>query len=132
MLLLDTHVLLWLRFGDEQLGVTARRMLGEAWISGEAAVSAMTFWEVALLRSKYRLDFVGNPSSWRTRLLEEGLNEIPVDGEIGIRANTLPDFHPDPADRIIVATALDGHRLITSDERILRWSGNLRRLAARD
>ena len=48
------------------------------------------------------------------------LTEIPVNGEIGIRANNLPNFHPDPADRIIVATALEGHRLLTADELILR------------
>ena len=57
--------------------------------------------------------------------MEQGLIEIPVDGEIGIRANALQDFHPDPADRIIVATALNGRRLVTADERILDWSGDL-------
>ena len=49
-----------------------------------------------------------------------------MDGVIGIRANALADFHADPADRIIVATALHGHRLVTSDRRILGWSGGLR------
>ena len=44
---------------------------------------------------------------------------------------TITDFHADPADRIIVATALGGHRLVTADERILAWSGNLDRLDAR-
>ena len=45
---------------------------------------------------------------------------------------TLPNFHPDPADRIIVATALEGHRLLTADELILGWSGSLDRLDARE
>ena len=70
--------------------------------------------------------------SWRMDLLKEGLIEIPVDGDIGIRANALPDFHADPADRIIVATAMGGHRLVTADERILGWDGNLARLDARE
>ena len=69
--------------------------------------------------------------SWRMDLLKEGLIEIPVDGDIGIRANALPDFHSDPADRIIVATAMSGHRLVTADERILSWDGSLARLDAR-
>ena len=69
--------------------------------------------------------------SWRMDLLREGLIEIPVDGDIGIRANALADFHADPADRIIVATAMGGHRLVTADERILAWDGSLARLDAR-
>ena len=70
--------------------------------------------------------------SWRMDLLREGLIEIPVDGDIGIRANALADFHADPADRIIVATAMGGHRLVTADERILAWAGSLARLNARE
>ena len=65
-------------------------------------------------------------------MLEAGLKEMPVDGQIGIRANNLPNFHPDPADRIIVATALQGHRLVTADELILRWNGSLDLLDARE
>lgn len=56
--------------------------------------------------------------------------EIPVDGDIGIRAVSLPDLHSDPADRLIVATALDGHRLVTADQRMLAWPGRLDRLTA--
>ena len=63
-------------------------------------------------------------------LLDQGLIEIPVDGEIGIRANLLQDFHADPADRIIVATALNVYALVTADERILEWPGELNRLDA--
>ena len=50
---------------------------------------------------------------------------------IGIRASGLDNSHTDPADRIIVSTVLDGHRLVTADERILAWSGDLPRLDAR-
>ena len=57
---------------------------------------------------------------------------IPVDGDIGIRASALADFHADPADRIIVASALRGHRLVTADERILAWAGYVDRLDARE
>ena len=133
MLVLDTHTLLWLRFGNAQLGATTRRALERAWVYGEVAVSAMTFWEVALLRSKNRLDFIDDTSQWRAKLLEEGLTEIPVDGEIGVLANFLPNFHADPADRIIVATAFeDRHYLVTADERILRWDSILPRVDARE
>ena len=84
-----------------------------------------------MLRSKNRLDYPDDVTAWRRDLLGEGLIEIPVDGDIGIRANALADFHADPADRIIVATAQRGHRLVTADERILDWTGSLDRRDAR-
>ena len=58
----------------------------------------------------------GDPRRWRNRT----------------RANALPGFHADPADRIIVATAQCGHRQVTGDERLLAWDGNLARLDARE
>ena len=131
MTIADTHALVWLWTGDSHLGQSARHTIDGALRNGDLAVSAMTFWEVAMLRAKGRLDFPEDVTAWRRELLGQGLIEIPVDGDIGIRANALPDFHSDPADRIIVATALSGHRLVTADERILSWGGNLDRLDAR-
>ena len=132
MLLLDTQALVWSRFGDTRLGALARESIERAVRQGEAGVSAITFWEVAMLHQKGRMVLLSDVGSWRANLLVQGLVEIPVDGEIGIRANSLADFHADPADRLIVATALRGHRLLTSDARILSWSGNLDRLDARE
>ena len=132
MLLLDTNALLWLRSGDGRLGTVARREIERAWQSDELAVSAISFWEVAMLAAKGRLRLDANVLAWRREHLEQGVVEIPVDGETGIRAAELPDFHADPADRLIVATALAGHRLMTSDRRILAWSGALNRLDATD
>jgi len=55
------------------------------------------------------------------------VREWPVTGEVGIAATTLLDFHPDPADRFITATALlHGATLVTADDRILAWSGTMR------
>lgn len=87
----------------------------------------MTFWEVTMLRGRGRLDFPEDVAAWRRELLGQGVIEIPVHGDIGIRANELADFHADPADRIIVATAMTGHQLVTADRRILDWPGELRR-----
>lgn len=130
MTLADTHALIWLWTGDDQLGSDARRIIDSALQDGDLAVSAMTFWEVAMLRGKERLAFPEDVAAWRRELLGQGLIEIPVDGEIGIRANELADFHADPADRIIVATAMASHQLVTADRRILDWHGELRRLDA--
>ena len=130
MILLDTHVMLWLRLGEAQLGARAQREIDQAWQSGEVGVSAISFWEVAMLKDKGRIRFPEDVSLWRREQLEQGVVEIAVDGEIGIRAVSLPDFHADPADRLIVATALEGHRLVTADARILDWPGSLNRLRA--
>lgn len=130
MILLDTHVLLWLRLGSERLRGVARREVERAWPAGEAAVSAITFWEVALLHERGKMTLLRDIPSWRRQLLQSGLHEIPVDGEIGIRAWSLDDLHGDPADRLIVATALGGHRLVTADRRILEWPGPLARIPA--
>ena len=130
MILLDTHVILWLRTGNERLGPLARREIDRAWQSGELAVSSISFWEVAMLKSKGRISFQENLEQWRRVQLEQGMVEIPVDGKTGLRAAGLTDFHPDPADRLIVATALEGHRLVTADKHILDWSGELDRLTA--
>ena len=121
-----------MRRGDGRLGRVARREIERAWQSDELAVSAISFWEVAMLVDKGRIRLSDDVHTWRREHLEQGVVEIPVDGDIGIRAAGLTDFHADPADRLIVATALAGHRLVTSDHRILGWSGSLNRLDATD
>ena len=130
LLLLDTNALLWLRIGDRRLGGAARREIERAWQSDELAVSAISFWEVGMLVDKGRIRLTDDVQAWRRDHLEQGMVEIPVDGRTAISAVQLTDFHADPADRLIVATALEGHRLVTSDRRILDWSGRLSRLDA--
>ena len=79
---------------------------------------------------KGRLEFLQDLDAWRRELLDDGLIEIPVDGGIAARAGLLADMHGDPADRLIVATALQGYQLVTADWRILDWPGQLSRLDA--
>ncbi len=132
MILLDTHVLLWVSLNAPQLGGHARSMLDRAWPAGEAAVSALTFWELAMLISKGRLGLDIDVQRWRTGLLSDGLVEVPVSGEIAARAGLLAEMHGDPADRIIAATAmtLDECKLLTADQALLDWPGQLDRIDA--
>ncbi len=132
MILLDTHVLLWLRTGDARLGPMTRGVIARAENEGEVAVSAISFWETAMLQDKGRIKMNEDVGSWRRLLLEQGIVEIAINGDLGIRAVGLRDFHADPADRLIVATALDGHQLVTADRQILNWSGTVNRLRAGD
>ncbi len=131
MILLDTHVIAWYRGGESALGRKARSAVDRAAASGEAAVSAITFWELAMLVDKGRISLPADVGSWRRTNLRQGLTEIPVDGEIAARAGSLSGLHGDPADRIIVATAMNGHQLVTADQQILDWDGPLQRLDAR-
>ena len=131
MIVLDTHVLMWLRLGERQLGSNTQTLINEAWRANSLCVSAISFWEVELLKVKQRIRFPDDVGAWRRELLAQGVIEIPVDGAIGIRAAGLQDFHADPADRVIVATALEQHQLVTADQSILGWSGALDRLDAR-
>ena len=130
MILLDTHALIWLLLDDPRLGRQTRQIIASAWADNQAAVSAISFWEIAMLCAKGRLELLVNAKTWRAGLLREGLIEIAVDGGTALRAGFLRDLHGDPADRIIVATALTGHPLVTADRRILDWPGRLRRLNA--
>ena len=71
-------------------------------------------------------------SDWRRSTLDEGLVEVQVDGEIGLTAGLLPHQHGDPADRLIVATAIrSGATLLTADELVLRWNEPFNRQDAR-
>lgn len=132
MILLDTHALIWLAEGRPELGDRTRHLADEALTRDALGISAITFWEIAMLQQRDRIRLVQPIEVWRRRLVDQGLQEWPLTGEVGIAAATLTDFHPDPADRFITATALlQGATLVTADERILTWSGTLPRHDAR-
>ena len=132
MILIDTHVLLWQEQGDLRMGSQTRRTFENALQEGNAAVSAISFLEVGMRVQKGQLDFSLDLHDWRSDLLRHGLFELPINGEIAVRASLLTHMHGDPADRLIVATALEGHTLVTADGPILDWPGNVNRLDARE
>ena len=132
MILPDTHAPIWFLDSDPQLGMEANLIIRRATDFGVAAFSAISVWEVALLLAKNRLTLNVTAIQWRQNLLVTGFIEIPVDGAIAARAVNLTDLHDDPADRIIMATTLEGqHQFITDDDRILNWPGQLDRFPAR-
>lgn len=122
--LLDTHVLAWLCEGNERLGKKALKLINQASASEQLAVATISFWEIAMLVEKGRLEMSIETAGLRRELLINGLLEIPLTGSAAITAAALVDFHGDPADRIIVATALEeGAVLVTADKKILTWPG---------
>ena len=115
-----------------KLGRQARREIEKGVRKGESLVSAVSFWEVALLSGKRRLRLGAELGEWRRRALATGIRELPLTGLEAIEAACLDGFPPDPADRFIVATArLARAKLVTADQRILAWPGDLARLDAK-
>lgn len=133
MILIDTHVLIWLDEGNPNLGKKSLDLIDNALGENELAIATISFWEIAMLMEKQRIQIKMDLGAWRANLLDQGLTEIPLDGGIALRAGTLPDFHGDPADRLIVSTALAiSATLVTADERILSWSQPLLTFDARN
>lgn len=121
MILLDTHVLVWLGAGDAHLGKRASQSIARAALrESGVAVSAVSFWEAATLIERGRLRGLRDAAELRTKALGSGVVELALDGEIAILAARLRAFHGDPADRMIVATALHhGATLVTADATLL-------------
>lgn len=132
MIVLDTHALLWMDGNDATLGQQARLMIEQAWRKDSVAVSAISFWEAAMLALRGRIELPAAAEIWRAELMQAGIREIPVDGRLALLATRLDGLHKDPADRFIAATAIHyGAVLITADSRLLDWKGELARQDAR-
>lgn len=124
-LLLDTHCWVWMQFGlTENFSAAAKRAIEEAAAAHRLLVSPISAWEVGLLQSKGRLDLFVDCEIWITSALSTpGLRLAPLTPFIAVRSTRLPgNFHGDPADRILVATArTEGARLVTKDRQILEY-----------
>lgn len=130
MILLDTHVLVWLDQDNPKLGPRCRTAIDEALAEDDLAVSAISFWEVAMLVTKQRLAIAIALSQWRRDLIAGGIRELPLDGRVGLLAADL-ELHRDPADRFVAATAtINEATLATADQRLLTWQTNVERLDA--
>ena len=122
MIALDTHALVWWVSQPGRIPAKARRQLAGAVEGGEpVAVSSISIWEIAMLVARGRLELTIPVEAWISGV--EALpfvQFIPVDNRIAARAVALDHFpHRDPADRMILATALGlGATLITGDTRM--------------
>lgn len=123
---LDTHVLVWMLKDSPELGSETWDLADAALAGDRLEVSAIAFWEIALLLSKNRLDLPFAAWEFREFALRHGVVEVPLDGRILVDAVDLAGLHPDPADRIVCATALArGATLLTVDQRLLDWRAEL-------
>ena len=125
MIVLDTHVWVWWVSGIEELPLKVIRLIEKAIDQKAIYISCISVWEVAQLIERGRLQITLDVNNWVAR--SEALpfvHFIPVDNAIALRSVQLPSpLHPDPADRIIIATALNlGFPLVTRDERLAHYA----------
>lgn len=103
-LLLDTCALVWLGMGGGDLSSDAKRRIESAPALCHSSISA---WDIARLAKEGKIGLAVPPGEFLSDLAKHyGLVSLPPDDETMLRAAQLPDFHKDPADRIIIATAL--------------------------
>jgi PIN domain nuclease of toxin-antitoxin system len=126
VIVLDTHAWVWWVGAPAMLSPAARERIDEATQARRIFISSFSAWEVALLAARGRLRLAMDTEEWvaRSQALPF-LRFVPVDHAIAMRSvRLLPPLHADPADRIIVATALTlGAELVTKDERLLAYPG---------
>lgn len=125
MILLDTHAWVWWISTPELLSSAVRRVVDEAAQRRELYVSTISTWELALLVEKGRLVLTLDVRDWVARCEAlPSITFVPLSNAIAVESVRLPGFpHADPADRIIVATAMSlGARLVTRDEKLLGYA----------
>ncbi len=121
MIVLDTHAWVWWAVSSPSLTKRAARAIHSA---RTVYISAISCWEVAMLVAKGRLVFDRDVEVWMELALRlPGIQLVHLSPRIAVRSARLEeDFLGDPADRIIVATALEyGYAIVSKDQRIRRY-----------
>jgi len=123
LIVLDTHAWIWWQSNPEKLSRKATKTIDQAKIIG---IAAITCWEIAMLVAKQRLTLDREVGLWLSQALSASNTRLlPLEPDIAVLSSQLPGkFHGDPADRMIVATALHNSApLVTKDDRIHAWGG---------
>jgi PIN domain nuclease of toxin-antitoxin system len=123
MIVLDTHIWVWWVHGVEQL-TPAQRDAIAANETDLIGLSAISCWEIAKLVEYGRLELPSSLEEWFEQALSyPGVQLLALTPEIAIESTQLPgEFHRDPADQIIVATArVYECPIVTSDDKILNY-----------
>ena len=125
MIVLDTHTLVWWVSGDPLLSKRARTAIECEQPDGDIVVSSISAWEIAMLVERGRLVLSMDVGSWLSTVAQiDAVHFLPVDVEVATKSVNLPgDFHKDPADRMIVATARKlAVPLVTKDDKIRAYA----------
>lgn len=122
-LLLDTHTWIWLVNGESKISKTEFVSLVKKGDNVNLHLSAISLWEIAMLVSKDRLKLSINTSEWLKTYLKKSNTLIsPINPEIAVISTELKGFHGDPADRLILASAINlNAKIVTHDKLILSY-----------
>lgn len=120
--LLDTHVWVWWLTPRSPLSAAERAALDAEAARGELFLSAISLWEAQMLYAKGRLELPLPFATWLRRAADERMiTVLPIDIEVVLALDALPgSFHGDPADRMIVATALTHSLPLASHDTAIR------------
>jgi PIN domain nuclease of toxin-antitoxin system len=124
LVLLDTHVLIWWANGDP-LPAKVLTALTRAMDEGSLQFSSVSFWEIGMLDAKNSYLFLPTFETWCQKAIRQsGATCLEMTSIAAILSSRLPgDFHKDPADRLLVASAIvAGATFVTRDAKILEWA----------
>lgn len=122
-LLIDTHVWLWLVFAEPYIKPSVQEALQLASTEQNLYLSPISMWEIALKHSRGKLALDRPVRQWLTHAATlPGLQLASITPSVAAECAELPvDFHGDPADRIIAATARsEGLTLVTHDKALIQ------------
>jgi PIN domain nuclease of toxin-antitoxin system len=122
MIILDTHVWVWWVSNSPQLSLQQRQWIHSAQTDG-LGLSIVSCWEVAKLVELGRLRLTLRVDDWLTAAVGyPGLRLLDLSLPIIMQSTRLPGFQADPADQLIVATAISLRcPLLTADQNILLY-----------
>jgi len=120
--ILDTNALIFDALAPNRLGRKARNIIEQAQADSVLACADISLWEIAMLISKQRLHPATDTLSFlRLMLAARSLRVLPIVPEIAELATTMGGaINPDPADRIIVATAVHHQAALVTRDKNLR------------
>jgi len=123
--LLDTHIVCWANLEAERLSSNVQTILEQSTPLDKLCIADITLWEIAMLINKRRLVISLPIQHWIEQCVSSlRLQILPLTPEIVADSVQLPgNFHSDPADQLIVATArCHSATLITRDQKIIEWA----------
>lgn len=119
--LLDTHVFLWWIIDNSQLSPLAREIISNG--ENELFLSAASGWEMAIKAKLGKLQLPGDIRSFiADQLAINNFAALPVQMNHALHVYTLPDYHRDPFDRLLIAQAqTEDLPILTADPQIARY-----------